>query len=381
MRGGIDVAAARSAAVAGSAAAARSAAAAIARWGRAALVAAVLGTVVVLSSPGASTPPAGAATGPAATRCAVATGPQAADGYWLAGSDGGVFAYGSAHYEGSMASRRLAAPVVGIAGAGDNGYWLAATDGGVFAFGCAAFAGSMAGQMGGVPISGITATPTGVGYWLVSRQGGVYAFGSARYFGSLPGLGVHVNDIVAMAATEDGGGYWLVGADGGVFAFGDAAYFGNATGNASGNASGIASGNASGTQGSPIVGIAGFYASGTKPGSTEFGAEGGYWIVAANGAVGTFGAAPVWGSMAGTHLNAPMVGVAAVPYTTVCGINAGGTNPAGFWLGAADGGMFGFGDAGFKGTASTTHLAAPIVAIAAVPKNPGAVCPPGYPPF
>ena len=36
-------------------------------------------------------------------------------GYWLAAADGGVFAFGSAPFDGSMAGRPLAAPVVGIA--------------------------------------------------------------------------------------------------------------------------------------------------------------------------------------------------------------------------------------------------------------------------
>ena len=36
-------------------------------------------------------------------------------GYWLAGADGGVFAFGDAAYDGSLAQTRLAAPVRGLA--------------------------------------------------------------------------------------------------------------------------------------------------------------------------------------------------------------------------------------------------------------------------
>ena len=37
-------------------------------------------------------------------------------GYWLVGSDGGVFAYGVAAFEGSVGAGTLAEPVVGVAG-------------------------------------------------------------------------------------------------------------------------------------------------------------------------------------------------------------------------------------------------------------------------
>ena len=71
-------------------------------------------------------------------------------GYWLVGSDGGVFAFGDAGFYGSTGNTRLAKPVVGMAATPDGrGYWLVASDGGVFAFGDAAFYGST----GGVPLA------------------------------------------------------------------------------------------------------------------------------------------------------------------------------------------------------------------------------------
>ena len=67
-------------------------------------------------------------------------------GYWLVGSDGGVFAFGSAQFYGSIGSLHLLRPVVDIVATADkNGYWLGASDGGIFAFGDATFHGSIPG--------------------------------------------------------------------------------------------------------------------------------------------------------------------------------------------------------------------------------------------
>ena len=72
--------------------------------------------------------------------------PPAAHGYWLVGSDGGIFTFGSATFHGSTGSLRLQRPVVGITPTGDEGgYWLVASDGGIFAFGDAGFHGSIPG--------------------------------------------------------------------------------------------------------------------------------------------------------------------------------------------------------------------------------------------
>lgn len=69
-------------------------------------------------------------------------------GYWIVGSDGGVFSYGDAQFFGSMGDKKLNAPVVGItATPSGHGYWLLAQDGGIFAFGDAAFMGAPTGQV------------------------------------------------------------------------------------------------------------------------------------------------------------------------------------------------------------------------------------------
>ena len=108
-----------------------------------------------------------------------------------------------------------------------------ASDGGIFAFGTARYYGSMGGRPLNAPIVGMAATPTGAGYWLVASDGGIFAFGTARFSGSTGAM--HLNrPVVGMAPTADGAGYWLVAADGGIFTFGDAGFHGSAAGTPAG---------------------------------------------------------------------------------------------------------------------------------------------------
>jgi hypothetical protein len=125
-------------------------------------------------------------------------------GYWEVYSDGGVFAFGDAHFYGSMSGRALAQNIVGITATADGkGYWLVAADGGVFAFGDAHYAGSAVGIGGRGPIVGMTRNPAGTGYWLTSSDGGVYSFGGAQFFGSVPQFGITPNaPIVAIVARS-----------------------------------------------------------------------------------------------------------------------------------------------------------------------------------
>ena len=74
-----------------------------------------------------------------------------------------------------------------------------ASDGGLFAFGSAQFYGSMGGQPLNAPIVGMAATPTGGGYWEVASDGGLFAFGSAQFYGSMGGQPLNA-PIVGMAA-------------------------------------------------------------------------------------------------------------------------------------------------------------------------------------
>lgn len=116
-------------------------------------------------------------------------------GYWLAGADGGVFSFGDARFRGSLAGTRLAAPIVDIESSG-SGYLLVGADGGVFSFGGAPFFGSLAGRPLAAPIVGLSMTPTGTafrgapvgpGYWLIGKDGGLFAFGQAPFLGSFAG--------------------------------------------------------------------------------------------------------------------------------------------------------------------------------------------------
>jgi hypothetical protein len=132
----------------------------------------------------------------------LATASSAAGAYRSVASDGGVFAFGSAGFAGSLGGTHLNAPIVGVAAApSGSGYWLVASDGGVFAFGSAGFAGSLGGTHLNAPIVGVAAAPSGSGYWLVASDGGVFAFGSAGFAGSLGGT--HLNaPIVGVAAPR-----------------------------------------------------------------------------------------------------------------------------------------------------------------------------------
>jgi hypothetical protein len=69
------------------------------------------------------------------------------------------------------------------------GYWLAAEDGGVFAFGSARFHGSLAGQSLNGRVTSLAPTPSGGGYWLNACDGGIFAFGDAVFRGSNPTYG------------------------------------------------------------------------------------------------------------------------------------------------------------------------------------------------
>jgi parallel beta-helix repeat protein len=210
--------------------------------------------------------------------------------YWLASSNGGVFSFGQAPFEGSAGGITLSQPIVGEAAAPDSGgYWLAAKDGGIFSYGSATYWGSLPGDNVHVSdIVGIAPTAAGGGYWLVGSDGGVFALGDAVYSGSLPGDNVHVSDIVGIAPTADGGGYFLVGKDGGVFAFGDAVYSGSLPGN--------------NVHVSDIVGIS------ANP------AGGGYWLVGTDGGAFGFGSASDLGSLPALNIHVSnIVGITATP--------------------------------------------------------------------
>ncbi len=79
----------------------------------------------------------------------------------------------------------------------------------------------------------------------------------------------------------------------------------------------------------------------------------GYWLATAGGAVIPYGDAVSHGSLLGTELAAPIVGIEATP------------DGGGYWLVGADGGVFAFGDARYHGSAATFNLAKSVVGLAA----------------
>jgi Bacterial Ig-like domain (group 3) len=230
---------------------------------------------------GSGMPYWGAPTGLSTSRRIVGTaGSPFGLGYWMAGADGSVFAFGDAQSFGSVSAIHLNAPIVGMAATPDGGgYWLVGSDGGIFAFGDAHFYGSTGAIHLNEPIVGMATTPDGGGYWLVASDGGIFAFGDAQFYGSTGNLRLN-QPVVGMAASLDGAGYWLVAADGGVFSFGDATFYGS-TGALRLN--------------KPIVGMA----------ATGDGA--GYWFVASDGGVFSFGNAQFAGSSVGHPLAGPVV--------------------------------------------------------------------------
>jgi hypothetical protein len=255
-----------------------------------------------------------------------------ARGYWLVGSDGGIFSFGQAQFYGSTGSLHLQRPVVGIVPTADHGgYWLDASDGGVFSYGDTQFYGSIPGlglhpagsglaNSLNAPIVGMVPSNDDNGYFMVASDGGVFAFGDAHFAGSCPGIGGCAGAAVAVMPDASGRGYWLVTSTGNIYTFGDAAYFGapgqGTVTSAVATPDGLgywilladgqvfSYGDAVGA-GSPPAGAFGGLNAATAIFSTSDGA--GYWVSSALGSVYNFGDAPNDGGMAGTHLNGAII--------------------------------------------------------------------------
>jgi hypothetical protein len=279
------------------------------------------------------TPPAPA---PTPTPPPVITSPTTnSHGYWLVGSDGGIFSFGSAQFYGSTGSLKLQRPVVGITPtANDEGYWLVASDGGIFSFGNAAYYGSIPGlgiapagssspNRLNAPIVAMVPSTDGGGYFMVGSDGGVFTFGDAKFEGSCPGIGGCSGAAVAVMPDASGNGYWLVTATGNVYAFGDAA----------------ATYGAPGPQSVPV----------TSAVRTPNGD--GYWILFSNGQVGAYGDAATFGGPLGSV-------DASDPAMTIFTTSDG----SGYWVASANGSVYAYGDAHNDGGTSGVQLNGPIIA-------------------
>jgi len=269
--------------------------------------------------------------------------------YAMVAADGGYFNHG-APYDNSLPGENIATgAVVGGAPAGTNGYWMVTSNGTVYDFGSAHSFGNVTNLSG--KVIGMASTPDGGGYWIATNTGNIYAFGNAAdYVGvskyGITGLsGSHPLNapIVGIAALPNGNGLYLVAADGGVFNFGAAGLYGTTY------SLGLTGLTGSRPLNAPIVGIA------VDPEGT------GYLLIAADGGVFNLGSAQFQGStytygitgLTGDHpLNAPIIGGAFGP--TVNG-------KQGYYLFAADGGVFNFGSAPYEGSDASLKLAKPMV--------------------
>jgi hypothetical protein len=296
------------------------------------------GLTVTYVAPGSCTLTAQVSQGP--THLGASGSPQTftllpiPHGYWLVGSDGGIFTFGRSQFWGSTGNIHLQRPVVGITPTDSrNGYWLVASDGGIFSFGDAGFhgsipgvglhpAGSGAAPSLNAPIVAMVPSATGQGYFMVASDGGVFAFGDARFAGSCPGIGGCAGSAVAVVPDSTGNGYWLFTNSGNVYTFGDAPYYGA----------------------DPGTGVAVTSAVATPDGH-------GYWMLFSNGAIAPFGDAPNLGSPLGYTNPANQA-------TTIFPTANGG----GYWIGSSRGDVFAYGDAPFLGSMAGTPLNGMIIA-------------------
>ena len=271
---------------------------------------------------------------PAPTPPSPVTPPAPRHGYWLVGSDGGIFTFGVAQFYGSTGSLHLQRPVVGITPtANRGGYWLVASDGGIFAFGNAGYYGSIPGSglnpagsglshSLNAPIVGMVPSSDGGGYFMVASDGGVFAFGDARFEGSCPGIGGCSGAAVSVVPDATGNGYWVVTSTGAVYTFGDAINDGSPGLQGSTITSAAATPKGGGYwildaagqvfpfgDAASLGGMPAGSAGGLDPASAIFATSdgAGYWIVTALGQVSPYGDAPDDGDMSGTHLNGPIV--------------------------------------------------------------------------
>ncbi len=127
-------------------------------------------------------------------------------GYWLVAQDNVVCTFGSVDTQINQPGAAYGwgyhgdwcwsydyggtSPIVAITPTTDgNGYWLTGSDGGVFTAGDANFYGSMGGKALNAPVDGMATPPPGAsnageGYWLVGQDGGIFTFGDVMFDGS-----------------------------------------------------------------------------------------------------------------------------------------------------------------------------------------------------
>ncbi len=294
---------------------------------------------------------------PVSITVAAATPPPSGPGYWLLGTDGTVYPFGSATNVTGNATN-MGNTAVAIAPTPDGkGYWVVSSTGTVDNFGDAGSYSLSAQPAASTSVTTIASTADGKGFWLATNAGQVITAGDAVSYGSPAATsGLHLTwPIVNMFATPDGKGYWLMSGDGGIFTYGDATFEGTPgqlnPANAPGGANSVEPLN------KPTVAM-----SPSADGK-------GYWEVAADGGIFTFGDAAYHGSTGQLNpaqqpggSNSVVAGLVK-PIDGMVPTSTGG----GYWMVAGDGGIFAFGDAGFVGSLGGKSIPAPIVAMAGDP--------------
>ena len=207
-----------------------------------------------------------------------------------------------------------------------HGYNILTGAGGIYSFGDALYWGNLIDHHYPGPAIGLAETPDGQGYNILTTFGGIYSFGNAQYYGNLidgghPGhagqFPSYPGPATALAYTPSGGGYVILNEGGGLYSFGDASghYYGN-----------LIDGG--------VPHQANFPANPGKAVSVAFSASGnGYWILADNGAIYSFGDADYYGNL---------IDHAYPGHATSLTRSADG---AGYQILTSEGGIYSFGDA------------------------------------
>ena len=195
------------------------------------------------------------------------------------------------------------------------------------------------------------------GYWLAAGDGGIFSFGNAKFYGSTGGRRLN-SPVVGMAATPDGGRLLDGGRRRGHLRLRrrrvlrlDRRHPPQPAGGGHGaTPDGKGYWLVAADGGIFSFGDAKFYGStGNIAPQPAGGGDGrrpptgsGYWLVAADGGIFTFGDAKFYGSTGGMRSTSRWWGWPPTP------------DGGGYWLVAADGGIFGFGDAQFHGSTGCT---------------------------
>ena len=200
---------------------------------------------------------------------------------------------------------------------GRAGYWTVASDGGIFSFGrWASTARWGAGRSTSRSWAWPRPPPRGAtGWWPPTAASSPSATPAST---GRRGTSGSTKPIVGMAATPDGGGYWLVASDGGDLRL----------------------------RRRRLLRVDGRHHAeqahrghGRRPPTA---AATGWWPPTA--ASSPSATPPSTARPGPSHLNQPVVGMAATP------------DGGGYWLVASDGGIFSFGDAGFHGSTGAIRL-------------------------